>query len=105
MMPLSCLYSNKDQDFISYFPQNLLPLRSIFKWTRPGGNCPNGPLSDLPVQVRQQGININLIKRCQRLKQTQVPKKDLKSQARVKSHFRKLLKGTFSPKNPRKEKG
>src|SRR5664279_258516 len=104
MMTISYPYSCRDQDIISFFPIKPLPLRSIFIWSRLRRNCPNGPISDPPVQIRQQGIILNLIIRCQRLKQTRVPKKDLKSPAPGKLHSRKLSRDTSLPKNPPKER-
>ncbi len=57
-MPISYPYQYTYQYIISIFAKINVLLRSIFKWSSrsAGLNCPNGPISVLPVQNRQQGI-------------------------------------------------
>ena len=58
MIPISYSYQYTYQYIISIFAKITVLLRSIFKWypAHAGLNCPNGPISGLPVQIRQQGI-------------------------------------------------
>lgn len=108
MIPLSYAYSCKDQDIISFFVNLHLTLRSIFKWSSAGlnhqKNCPIGSTSDLPVQVRQQGIIPKPHQKMPKVKTNSSAKKRFKITGTGEITFQKAFKRHILTKKSTKRK-